>query len=300
MFELTRFSGSLSGHGHSHPIDFTAEVDGEGVLFVQLARLPFSDTAYGLYHPPEPTELLDRILLEGVAENGATFRSDSFSILHFSHGSIDGQELDFQGQCAVADITRPMAGPHKQASKLWLIRKFSTFHRISRQTPLGKIWAGGIDESADSQKPGGFLHLFDPSDTADDAWLEKSERLFIHVCRVMSFASSSYLMPVVERIFSGTTERMRVVRRGRAARPGLAPFTPIHLEPIFAVACDSFSTRADTVAKLDAAIRWLVMPASSLTCWSGRGSTLRSFHFSFGTHCTRSVKSHNSGSQRSC
>ncbi|MBB3941332.1 hypothetical protein GGR39_003008 [Novosphingobium fluoreni] len=261
MFELTSFSGSLSGHGHSHPIDFTAEVDDEGVLSVQLARLPFSDTAYGLYHTPEPTELLDRIVLEGIAENGTTFRSDSFSILYFSHGSIEGQELGFQGQCAVADITRTMAGPHKQASKLWLFRKFGTIHRISRETPLGKVWAGGMDESADSQKASGFLHLFDPSDTADDAWLEESERFFIHVLRVMSFASSSYLMPVVERVFSGTTERMRVVRRGRAVRPGLAPFPPIHLEPIFAVACDTFSTRAETVAKLDAAIRWFVMPA---------------------------------------
>jgi hypothetical protein len=261
MFELTRFAGTLSGHGHSHPAAFTAEVDNEGVLALRLGRLPFSDAAYGLYHTPQPTEPLDRITLEGVAETGTTFFSDSFSILHFGHGSIEGQELDFQGECAMADITRIVTEPHERSSKVWLMRKFSTIHRISHETSVGKAVIGGVDESTESQVPRGFLHLIHPSGFADDDWLEESERFLVHVARILSFACGTYLTPVVERRFHGSQDRLRVVRRGRSARPKLAPFTFLHLEPIFALACDTFATRADAIAGMDAAIRWLAMPA---------------------------------------
>ncbi|MDB5725678.1 MAG: hypothetical protein JWQ16_2432 [Novosphingobium sp.] len=261
MFERTRFAGTLSGHGDSHPVAFTAEVNNEGVLAVHLERLPFSDSAYGLFRSPEPTEPLDRTRLDGVAGNGATFSSDSFSILHFSHGSIEGRELEFQGDCALADITRIVDEPRERSSKVWLMRKFSTIHRISHETPIGTAWVGGADESADSQVPRGFLQLIHPSGLADDAWLEESDRFLIHVARILSFACGTYLAPVVERRLLGAQDRLRIVRRPRATRPSFAPFTFLHLEPIFALACDSYPARMDAIAGIDAAIRWLAMPA---------------------------------------
>ncbi|THD34491.1 MAG: hypothetical protein E7773_14980 [Sphingomonas sp.] len=260
MFEQTRFEGTLSGHGHRQPIAFTAEVDRDGVLAVRLGRLPSTDAAHGLLHFPEPTEPLDRLTLEGEAADGATFFSDSFSILSESHTSLPGQELDYQGQCAVADITRGPAEPYARSSKLWHVRRLSTVHRISRETELGTVVIGGMDEAANSQRPSGFIHLLHRDGVVGDEWMERSERLLTHVSRILSFACGSYLTPVVERLFDGPRERLRVVRRVAAPPPNLAPFSWVHMEPIFRLACDTFPGRVDEIARIDPAIRWLTMP----------------------------------------
>lgn len=263
MFETTTFDGTLSGHGYSQPVVFTAEVNEEGVLSVRLGRMPFSKETHSLFRSPEPTQPIDRITLDGVAASGTTFHSDSFSILHFSHTSIVGQELDFQGSCAVADITRIAAEPNERSSKVWLMKKFGTYHRIKHEIPLGTVVIGGMDDSADSQVPRGFLHLLHRDGIADEEWLAESERFLIHAARVMSFACGTYLVPVVERLFHGEVDRLRVVRRGRAVRPNMAPFSPMHLEPIFALACDTYATRPAAVAAIDAAVRWLTMPVTT-------------------------------------
>lgn len=263
ILDVIRFEGALSGHGSTHPVGFTAMVDDDGLLQLVLDPLPYSREAHDLFHSPEPTEPLDYITLEGVAADGTHFHSNAFGILHFGHGSTEGRELDFQGYCSTADIIRTPTQPRDQSSRLWLFRKLSTIHRLAHDHPFGRVVIGGTDRSADSQRPDGFLHVMHPSGEADEAWWEESERFLLHVSRVLSLACDSYLLPVIERHFHGTEDRLRIVRRGRAGAPYMAPFSFLHMGPIFTHACASYPALRDQIAEVDPAIRWLTAPITS-------------------------------------
>jgi len=67
---------------------------------------------------------------------------------------------------------------------------------------------------------------------------------------------------VIEQRFHSGGTTVRIVRQGRASPPFMAPFHELHMEPIFASACDSFFTRHEAVEELDAAIRWITAPVA--------------------------------------
>ncbi len=264
FFESTRFQGTLSGHGSSVDIGFDVIVDELGVLQLSLDRMPFSREAYALHVNQRPGTSVDLIRLEGRSEAGHVFRSDSFHISSFSHGSQAGQELSYQGDCYDAELElspTEQREPHRDA-RVWLVRQFRTFRRIARDTPLGRVIVGGPQQDKEAQEPSGFLAIYRPEDDASPEWWTESERLLTHVARVLSFACDTYLRPVIEQRFEESGATVRIAQQGRASPPFMAPFHFLHMEPIFATACDSFFTRHDAIEDLDAAIRWLTAPVA--------------------------------------
>lgn len=264
FFESTRFEGTLSGHGSSVAIGFTASIDDLGQLELELDRIPFSPEAYALHVDSPPGTPVDEISLAGESSAGHVFRSESFFIASYSHGSEPGAELSFQGHCDEAELVLPRAltrEAHRDA-RVWLVRQLRTFSAMRRETPLGRAMAGGPLRGGDSQQPDGFLALYRPENCDDENWWPESERFLTHLARVLSFACDSYLLPVLEERYTADTVEVRVVRRGRASPPFLQPFHKLHMEPIFDRACESFFTRYDEVEGLDAAIRWLTAPVA--------------------------------------
>ena len=269
FFETTRFQGALSGHGHSVPIGFDLTVDDLGILQLTLDRMPFSREAYALHVHQRPGASVDLIRLEGRSGAGHAFHSDSFHIAQFSHGSEAGRELSYQGDCYDAQLELPPSddGDEQRDSRVWLVRQFRIFRRIARDTLLGRVVIGGPRQERDAQDPNGFLAITRRDGDANDDWWAESERFLTHVARVLSFACDTYLHPVIEQRFHPGGTTVRIVRQGRASPPFLAPFHELHMEPIFACACDSYFERHGEVEELDAAIRWLTAPVAYDESW---------------------------------
>lgn len=264
FFQRTRFQGTLSGHGSSIPIGFDAWVDGLGLLHLELNRMPFSQEAYALHVDQRPGSPVDLLVLEGVSEAGHRFSSDSFSISQFRHGSEPGEELSYQGDCYDAELTLPADRRHDTShdTRAWRVRQFRTFRRIAHDTPLGRVIIGGPKQDRDSQDPNGSIALHRPQGDTSDIWWSESDRLLTHVARVMSFACDTYLRPVIEERYDNGQVTVRIASQGRTSAPFMAPFYDLHMEPIFAFACDSFFSRYDEFEQLDAAIRWLTAPVA--------------------------------------
>jgi hypothetical protein len=66
-------------------------------------------------------------------------------------------------------------------------------------------------------------------------------------------------VPIVSSYARHSTPRLRSKRRTPTFMP---PFHELHMEPIFACACDSFFTRHAATEDLDAAIRWMTAPVA--------------------------------------
>jgi hypothetical protein len=264
FFDTTRFQGTLSGHGSTVPIGFDVTVDDLGALQLNLDRLPFSREAYALHVNGRPGTPIDLIAIEGRSEAGHAFRSDSFHIGQFNHGSQPGQELSFQGGCFDADLTLPADGDrdHRRDARVWLVRQLRTFRRIARETPLGRVTIGGPRQDRDNQSPDGFIAVHRPEGDQREDWWPESEKLLTHVARVLSFACDTYLRPVIEERYTADGVTVRIVCQSRASGPFMAPFHELHMEPIFARACDSYFDRHDMIEDLDAAIRWMTAPVA--------------------------------------
>lgn len=264
FFHTTRFEGALSGHGVRVPLGFDVTVDELGALVVNLDRMPFSQDAYALRVDGRPGTPVDLISLEGRSEAGHTFQSDSFHIAHFNHGSQPGQELSYQGDCFDAELVLPgrPERDHRRDARVWLVRQLRTFRRIAHDTPLGQVTIGGPRQDRDNQSPDGFIAVHRPERDAREDWWPESEKLLAHVARVLSFACDTYLRPVMEERYVADAVTVRIVRQGRASAPFMAPFHELHMEPIFACACDTFFTRREEIEDLDAAIRWLTAPVA--------------------------------------
>lgn len=259
LFGPARFQGTLCGHGSRIPIGFDVTVDCLGVLQLSLDRIPFSREAYALYVNGRPGTPADLITLEGRSEAGGVFRSASFHIGQFSHGSQPGQELSYQGDCYDAELELPLrqqCEPRRDA-RVWYVRQLRTFRHIAHETPLGRVITGGPLQNREAQKPNGFIAVYRPEHDSSEDWWSEGERLLTHVAHVLSFACGIYLRPVIEERHHSDGITVRMVRRGKAAAPFLAPFHELNMQPIFACACDSYFTRYQAIHNLDAAIRWM-------------------------------------------
>jgi ApeA N-terminal domain 1 len=260
----TRFEGTLSGHGSRIPVGFAVEIDELGRLQLELDRLPVSQKAMALRIDQRPGSVVDLIELQGRSETGALFRSDSFQINNFSHGSKRGQELSYQGSCYDAEIVLPRTDSSSDSFDLrvWHVRQFRTFHRIEHETQLGTIVIAGPKQDREAQEPNGFLSISPSTNGAGDTWWAESERFLTHLARLMSFASDTYLTPVIEERYSDEGVTINVFQQSRASAPFMPPFHMLNMQPIFASACDSYFNRYDEIAELDAAIRWLTSPVA--------------------------------------
>lgn len=258
-FATTRFEGTLSGHGESVPVGFSATIDAEGNLQLVLDPLPFSQEAFALHVHQRPTSAVDLVVLEGRSAAGHAFRSDSFHIAHFVHRE---GELDYQGDCYDADLAlseEEKSQPRGDA-RMWFLRQFSTFRRLERTTPLGRVVIAGPQRDGESQAPNGIMAIYRSPDDDSENWWTESDRFLTHLARVLSFASDTYFRPVMEQRFDDERCTIRIARQGRASSPFMAPFHWLHMQPIFDCSCDSYFTRHDEVEQLDAAIRWMTAP----------------------------------------
>lgn len=262
FFELTRFEGSLSGHGSTVPVSFTASVDDQGVLRLELDRMPYSRDADALDVHVRPTKPVDLLRLAGTSVAGHEIRSETFHLTHVGHGSEVGCELNFQGDCYDAELILPRddrPGDRNDA-RVWLVRQFRTFRRLQCDTELGRVIVGGPRQDREAQEPSGFLAVHRPKGKTDANWWVESERLLSHVARVLSFACDTYLRPVIEQRDDAGQVTLRIAHQGRASAPFMAPFHDLHMQPIFDCACASFFSRHFEMEQLDAAIRWLTAP----------------------------------------
>lgn len=257
LLDEIRFEGHLSGHGQSVPIGFSASIDDDGKLLLQLDTMPVTRAALDLYVSPKTGEKVDYLDLHGEAENGYRFSSDSFHVTSYNHGD----ELSYQGQCDDAYITMPRDDDPGPVARRWLVRQFRTFRGIAHDTPLGRVTIAGPSEDREAQAPSGSISIERNMDGADEQWWQESEALLIHLVSLLSFACDTYLRPVIEQRFDADVTTIRIASQGRAAAPYMAPFHFLDMHPIFRHACDSFFTHRDTVEKLDPAIRWLTAPA---------------------------------------
>jgi hypothetical protein len=260
FFPRTRFAGTLSGHGSSIAVGFSLWIDGLGLLHLELDTMPYSPEAGALHlhqRPGSPVDLLD---LVGESAEGHRFSSDSFSISRYRHGS----DFELQGDCYDAELVLPRDRRHDTShdTRAWRVRQFSTFRRIAHDTPLGRVIISGPERDRESQDPNGFIAIHRREGDTDERWWEESDQLLTHIARVLSFACDTYLRPVIEERYANGEVTIRVARQGRASAPFMQPFHFLDMQPIFAVACQSYFDRHDEIEQLDAAIRWLTAPVA--------------------------------------
>jgi hypothetical protein len=257
FYTEVRFEGSLSGHGTTVSLGFSAAIDEDGRLRLQLDPIDDISSAFAFIREQRTGESVDLLALEGTAANGHSFRSDAFHINSWSHG----ERFDIQGGCYDAELTleRKQKGRMGDA-RIWLVRQFRTFHRLARDTPFGRVVAGGPKEETDSQAPGGFIGVYRPEGDQREDWWEESERLLIHLGTILSFGCDTYLRPVLEERYQGDQVIVRVADQSRTQPRFMAPFYDLHMQPIFDCACRSFEDRSAEVRQLDPAIRWLTAP----------------------------------------
>lgn len=132
---------------------------------------------------------------------------------------------------------------------------------MERDTRLGRLVLAGRAGKGEGDVPACGIALHAGAQERD-GWWEESEKLLRHLCQVLSFACDSYLVSVYERRARLGEDVYRFVSRGPTSQPHLPPFDMLYMEQIFDCAVRSFEDRADAVARLDPAIRWLTAPAA--------------------------------------
>lgn len=264
MFNLksVRFHGTLGDDTHSVNITFNLEIDQDGILQVRIERVRASLDAFQLYKIGRPGERVAFLNLTGVSDNEWACHSRHFQLTGFSNSFKEGQEIEIQGYCTTAELTRPTRNAAERSSLRWYVRQFGAVHALKWSGPLGDVLAGGPpDLPAQSQQPAGAIIITHPTGEADDNWWRESNRFISHIARVLSFGCDHYFLPVIEQHIQRDRMILRVVRRRRSESSSLPLFTAVYMEPLFDCACESFASHSAEVEALDPAIRWLTSPA---------------------------------------
>jgi hypothetical protein len=251
LLEPIRFQGALSIAGAEAPVGFLAGIDDDGQLTLELD--PIVPASVGVPFVPNgmPLQTEPVITLRGRSESGWSFDSQSFHIARWHHP--EGR-VEISGGCRLAEISRD-ARPDHIDMRAWFFRRLATIHGMERRTPLGRLVFVGYRDGAD-QEPVAALAIHAPGREGQQ-WWDATERLLIHLERVLSFACGVYLVPVYEQCVRAGVMTLRVAQRGRTSGSYMAPFDLLFMERIFDCALRSFEERPNAVERLDPAIRWI-------------------------------------------
>ncbi|MEO7465544.1 MAG: hypothetical protein ABIV36_00865 [Sphingobium limneticum] len=255
IFDPLEFDGTIETGKETLPVRFTAAIDADGELGIIFQPIAQGRAAFPFIPEQRVLEPLQQFTLRGSAGD-YTFESETF---HTSRFSYLHDHIEIAGHCGIAEISRSALADHHD-SCAWFYRKLAAIHPIVRATDLGNVVLKGSEDDADQKLVS--LVAIESKVQEDEPWWQKTERLLIHIQRVLSLACGVYLLPVLEKRHRAGRVTLRVAQRSRAPVPYLAPFRSLFMEQIFDCALASFQDRADEVVRLDPAIRWLTAPAA--------------------------------------
>lgn len=260
VFGSRRFEGSVSGENWIVPVVFAAEVDARGELQLAFDPLPLTAETLKLRTGESGQKALQWVL-RGQGPAGETIHSTTFSITGYTHHVAEESEISFSGVCSQADIVEIIPQPLPYAELRWAMRRFRSFNWLQHPIEGGTIYAGGAaPDSQDSQLlTGTIIVKADVANVAPSWWVEADAHAD-HLRRVLSLASSVYLLPYVEIRLEGRERRLKVLRRSKAPKPFLPPFHFLNLGPIFTTACTPTPEVRARFLQLDSALRWLLAP----------------------------------------
>jgi hypothetical protein len=260
MLEPTIFSGLVTQADRSLQVTFTASVDTTGALGLAFETQPRSrETA--ILHDAGSARRANYLHLEGEAEDGAIFRSNTFHVTRFSAREGQGVSLvEFKGSCQQAEVVRRLAEPTAFHQLVWFFRQLSGYGWQSQETDLGRVFFGASPPgSGELQQLTGSIGL-QGQGPASERWFEQGDEALAHIARVMSFACGVLLRPHVERRVDGALDTLKITSHTDTPEPFLAPFVFLNQEPIFAHACAMDVGARERFKKLDSAVSWLLAP----------------------------------------
>ena len=250
------FDGSIERAGLSVAVTFTAAIDDDGELRLEFGPIKPSHAAASIVPEQPLLTPLQPLTLRGHAAEHWSFESSEFYVGRWSRRP---DHVEITGSCGTAELSRPAKPDHHDACA-WFFRKLAAIHPIVAKTKAWSIVLRGYRDDAD-QEPVSLLAV-ESDRQENEAWWQETERLLIHVQRVLSLACGVYLLPVYEQRHRAGRFTIRIAQRGRSPAPYLAPFRDLFMEEIFAAAVRSFDDHPAEVARLDPAIRWLTAPVA--------------------------------------
>lgn len=252
ILDPIRFVGTLAQGGHEVPIGFEAGIDDIGGLTLLLDDIRPARAGLPFHPQGEPLQAQVPCSLTGSSTEGWGFVSEAIYVTSWRHPPDDRVELIVD--CSLAAFSRDVAPDH-QDLRAWYLRKLGTFHGMERRTRLGRLVFTGHAERP-SQAPSAVLALHAGAQNLPN-WWEGSERFLIHLCRVLSFASGVYALPVYEQAVRRGVMTLRVVRRSPVPAPYMPPFDALFMEQIFATAIATIEERPEAIERLEPAVRWM-------------------------------------------
>lgn len=248
------FEGTLSKGATVVPVRFSAGIDADGSLEIELEPVAGGRETMRLFEGRVPLQPMPALSLRGHSDVWR-FSSDHFYATNWSHGR---DEAPLKGGCTLAELRHDVAPDHPDVLA-WHVRRLGTYHGIEKATPLGRLVFVGRGDAAE-QSPSAVIAIHAKGHELE-GWWEDSERFLTHLGRVLSFACDSYVFPVFEERVRGGERILRTAQRGPTAAPYLQPFDMLYMDEIFDCAIQSFAERPEAIAALDPAIRWMTAPA---------------------------------------
>jgi len=262
--EFTHFDGALETGSRIWPVTFRAKVERSGEIAFEFAALPWNhDTVEIERIWGRHQKTVHYFALQGIALDGTSLRSESFYITGTAIQSDEtGNFLNLRGKCSEGRFVQSHPAIEKIFVRQALVG-FECFGLLNATCSLGSVYLRGMTNLPDDGGISGFLEI-EPQSIPDDLdlWRANVAKLFQHIRFVMSFAASRQIKNPITQFRQSATLETKSWSFVPATGTGMAPFSRLDLQTIFAIAVDSFFEGDRSNKKIAFAVEWLIMPST--------------------------------------
>jgi hypothetical protein len=262
LMEPKPYHGELSLDGTVLPVTFCGGINLHGELVLDIDPIPANDCSKFIETnwDRDPTRFV-HFDLTGIAEDKTRFETSDLFFTTLGTLGFFNQPLQPKAQCSTATISWKLKQPVERPLLRIRVKAFRSFD-ADMTCALGQVVMAGQHTIEDDDFVTGSFGIEASSQPSDlTRWREQAGRLLKHVCRVMSFSSSTILRSPLQEYYNGDTAVLSYQSQSRTSLSGY-PIIDFHdNEAVFDAAVRSFFEPPMPGSDLYFAIEWLSMEA---------------------------------------
>ena len=218
--EPTPYQGELSLDGSVVPVTFRGGINLHGELVLDIDPIPVNDRSRFIETnwDRDPARFV-HFDLTGIAEDNTRFETSDLFFTTLGTLGFFNQPLQPKAQCSTATISWKLKQPVERPLLRTRVKAFRTFH-ADITCALGQVAMAGQHTIENDDFVTGSFDIEASSQPSDlPQWREQAGRLLKHVCRVMSFASSTILRSPLQEFYN---DEMAIISYQSQSRTSLS------------------------------------------------------------------------------
>jgi hypothetical protein len=266
LSRFVTFSGTISRGDLVVPIRFRVRFGVDGELRFRVYPLRMTREAVSLRSDPadRKSTKLATYSISAASAGGTRFESDGIVLRGSGTRSTQTTaHVTLNLGYTKATFTRDQDNGDTPPTIQWTLRGFECFPAVQGMCDLGKVGMQGNYPDKGADRVSGVATIRAEGPVADvTEWMTASERLFLHLRDVMSFAMSRQVgYPIRDTWIDGRWERV-AYSQTKSRRSHQHVHHPMMMQAVFDAALSSHFRPPITAKNLGYAIEWLTMQAT--------------------------------------